>query len=285
MNKRIIAQIVTVLVIALAVFVIVRNYQNNQNQYKTTAGISDNSNIQNPSANDSANDHKISAKTDLYEITAIYPTEILDKNNVMATFVQDAVNKKKEEWKTGGEAYNQMLAFKKEFPDSPEMQYQLDIQYTKYVSKKFGAVSYVFTLYELTGGAHGNTAIVTFAFNGDGPVAIDSLIDFNNNKDIALSRLTKIKLMSTLGDYANEDMVDSGLGLAYLKADGITLDKKKCSCDGFFFGSNFQNFVIKDSGITFIMSQYQVAPYVAGMPEVTFSLSELQKYLVVGAFQ
>lgn len=74
----------------------------------------------------------------------------------------------------------------------------------------------------------------------------------------------------------NEQMLPEGLGLAYIKADG-SFDKTKS--DGFDFISNFENFVILDEGIKFIFSQYQVAPYAAGMPEVVVGWDELKPYL------
>jgi hypothetical protein len=40
--------------------------------------------------------------------------------------------------------------------------------------------------------------------------------------------------------------------------------------------------VILDEGISFIFGQYDVAPYVAGMPEVTLSWAELKQFLRLG---
>lgn len=42
---------------------------------------------------------------------------------------------------------------------------------------------------------------------------------------------------------------------------------------------NFKNFALKEGGITFFFSSYQVAPYYAGPQEVTIPYSELKEYI------
>ena len=161
------------------------------------------------------------------------------------------------------------------------MEYTLVISYTSTSSPRLGTVTYTLEAYEFTGGAHGNTDIYTYTFTDDGKMlASDSLLKLaENNNDITLSRLMADKLRVSLGEYGDTDMLTNGLGLAYLKVDGKTLDLEKCSCDGFFFGSNFIHFTVTDSGMIFTMGLYQVAPYVVGMPEVFFSWEELTPYL------
>ena len=224
----------------------------------------------------------ITDMNEFYDISAELPTEPWDKGGVMASYVNSVVDKAKSDWKIGGEAYKSEMQLTKDFVDKTPMKYELSIDYEKYTSKKLGTVTYVFTTYEFTGGAHGNTDVNTFTFNQGGQMSIDNVLALaDNNNDIELSRAMLAKLPSILGDYADKQMMEDGLGISYLKSDGITLDKQKCNCDGFFFGSNFQKFVMLDSGIKFIMGQYQVAPYVAGMPEVKFSWAELAKYLKI----
>lgn len=219
---------------------------------------------------------------EFYDISAEIPTEPWDKGGVMASYVNSVVDKAKSDWKIGGEAYKTEMQITKDFTDRTPMKYELNVDYEKYASKKLGTVTYVLTAYEFTGGAHGSAEVNAFTFNQYGQVPIDNVLSLaDNNNDIELSRAMLAKLPAILGDYADKQMMEDGLGISYLKSDGVTLDKQKCNCDGFFFGSNFQKFVILDSGIKFIMGQYQVAPYVAGMPEVKFSWAELAKYLKI----
>jgi len=222
---------------------------------------------------------KIEDLNDFYTISALYPNEILDKNKVIEAFVKNEVNQKKEEWKIGGEVYNEEQKTSKEFPDRPKMKYEFNLSYKKYESSNLGTVSYVFTIYEYTGGANGNIRVNTFTFNNDGQVLIDNILNFtDNNNDIALTKILAEKAMSNKDDSFIKDMLYTGLGLDYLKSDGITIDKKKCDCDGFFFPSNFQNFFIKDKGITFIFNKYQISAGVAGTPEISMDWDSLSPY-------
>ena len=223
---------------------------------------------------------KIEDKNDFYDISIVYPVEFFDKNNAVENFVEYKVNEKKEEWKVGGKAYIEEKQIEKDFPDRPKMVYQYQMMYKKYTSQKMGTVSYVMTTYEFTGGANGNTTITTFTFTKDGLLSVDTILDFNNNKDITLSTVLANAIIKRDGDQAAPDMVKEGLGIAYLKSDGKTLDKEKCHCDGFFFPSNFQNYVVEDDGLRFIFNKYQVAPGSAGTPDILLDWNTLKPYLL-----
>jgi hypothetical protein len=223
---------------------------------------------------------KIEDKNDFYDISVTYPVDSRDKESAVEKFVTYKIDEKKSQWKIGGEAYLEEKKIESDFPDRPKMQYQYSITYKKYESKKFNTVSYLFTVYEFTGGANGNITVNTFTFDGKGAVTIDSVLDFNDGKDIVLSRVLAETLIKSEGENASKDMVNDGLGLSYLKADGKTFDAQKCGCDGFFFGSNFQNFVIEDEGLRFIFNKYQVAPGASGLPEVVLPWNALKTFIV-----
>lgn len=234
----------------------------------------------------------IDTENSFYKIHAAYPYEPLDKDHLMRDYVEYAVGEKIEEWKVGGTLYNSEQEINQDFPNRTPTQYELNTTYKKYISEKQNTVTYVFTTYEFTGGAHGNSAVSTFTFGLDDrkktdkgevsvgkPISIQDILSFENGNDITLSQMLAKKLPAVLGDYAQEEMIENGLGLTYLKADGKTFDAEKCHCDGFFFGSNLQNFILADDGLVIILGQYQVAPYVSGMPEVKFSWKELEPFL------
>lgn len=227
-------------------------------------------------------DKKIKDINDFYSITAVYPNDGMDKDKKMEQFVAYKVAQMKEEWKVGGKAYAEEMHVAKDFPDRPKMKYEYDISYKKYESKVKGTVSYVFSIYEFTGGANGNITVTTFTFDKNGVVAIDAMLNLaQNDNDIALSRVLAETALTNTESFVDKTMLYEGLGLSYLKADGKTLDKVKCHCDGFFFGSNFQNFIVKDEGITFVFNKYQVAPGSSGLPEVTLSWDTLKSYMSV----
>lgn len=215
---------------------------------------------------------------EFYDIKAEYPVEKMDKKQEMKEFVEYVVKQKQTDWKIGGEVYTAEQKIAKDFPDRPKMQYQLNISYSYSNSNKFNTITYVFSSYEYTGGAHGGTGLATYTFNKNGRIMIEDILNMEGSNDIEVTKLIAKKLETVLGENSNKETINEGLGLAYLKPD-YTLDKTKCNCDGFFFGSNLQNFVITDLGIKFIFGQYQVAPYAVGMPEVLMTYDELKSYL------
>lgn len=223
---------------------------------------------------------EIKESNGFYNIEAKYFIDNKDKNNDVKSFVDYVVNQRKEEWKIGGEIHNAEQDLVKKFPDRPKMEYQLFISYSTSTSSKLNTRTYVYSVYEYTGGAHGGTNIATFTFSDKGRVNIEDYLNFENNKDIEIVRILARKLEEVLGDNSDKDTIYEGLGLSYLNKDN-TLNKEKCNCDGFFFPSNLQNFVVLDEGVKFIMRQYQVAPYSAGMPEALLTWEELKLYLKV----
>lgn len=221
----------------------------------------------------------VNEQTDFYSIKAEYPQDKMDKDEVMKQLVGYLVNQKKEEWKIGGEVYNTEQKIAKDFPDRPKMKYELNISYFATTSKKFSSNSYVFSVYEFTGGAHGNIALATYNFTKNGQVKIEDMLNFDQDKYVSLARILRSKLITILGANSSENMINEGLGFQYMKPDG-SFDKSKCKCDGYFFPSNVQNFTISDNGLRFIFSQYQVAPYVVGTPEVLLTWDELRDLLL-----
>ncbi|MDT4861954.1 hypothetical protein FQZ97_965830 [compost metagenome] len=217
--------------------------------------------------------------TSFYTISVEYPEENRDKEQVMKTFVLDQYQSKKEEWKAGGSVYEEERKISRAFPDRVDVRYSYDMGFERFSADSLKTVSYLFTTYEYTGGANGNVRVNTYSFNGDNHrVVIEDILDFSGNGDIKLSKLLAGKALSDTTLFF-KDFVESGLGLSYLKADGVTLDKAKCQCDGYFFGSNFQNFVVKDRGITFYFDKYVIAPGAAGITHISLSWEDLRPYL------
>lgn len=220
-------------------------------------------------------------KNDFYEIVAKYPSDPLDKEKDIETFVLYKVKEKQNEWKVGGELYNAEQEIAKDFPDRQKIVYSYNISYERHESKDKGTVSYVFITYEYSGGAHGVSVINTFTFDSNGKLDIQEVLDLmSGDNAIKLSRVLANNLKAKGDDTIVEDMMMQGLGLAYLKSDGVTFDKIKCACDGFNFASNFENFYITNAGITFMFSQYQVAPGAAGIISITLDWNTLSPYLI-----
>jgi hypothetical protein len=223
-------------------------------------------------------DEAIEASTDFYSISAKYPVDPRDMKSEMRTYVEYAVNEMREAWRDGGEVEQSERELSRMYPDRPAPHYELAIGYSVRESPKLDTRTYVFEHYQFTGGAHGNTTLATFTFGKNGKIAIEDILDFDNGNDILLTKELARTLSKTLATSTTLDAIYDGLGLSYLNADG-SFSPEKCQCDGFFFPSNFQNMIVTDTGLTFVMGQYQVAPYVVGMPEASFTWSELASYL------
>ncbi len=209
---------------------------------------------------------KIEESNEFYDIKVKYPKDYRDKKNIIEEKIISIVKQKQEEWKIGGELYNQEKDLSLKYTDRPIVKYELNIQYDKSFSEKNNVAGYIFKIYEFTGGAHGNTSITTYAFDENNLLSIDKYININEGSNaIKLTKILREKLKKNLGEYVNTEMLDQGLGLSMSNYD---------------YKTNFKNFIITDDGIRFLFEQYQVAPYSAGMQDVLLTWKELDEYLI-----
>lgn len=199
----------------------------------------------------------IGRSTEKYEISAVYPVDTRDTNSAMATFVNQSVRTSEKDW-SGADAV------------FPGMKNTLDISYDTMKSAELGTVSYIFRIYEFTGGAHGNTALRIFTFNEQGGEVVPANIlreGFQSDKEF-ISTLIRPRLIEALGIAEDQDsqlMMDQGLCLS--------ADSTEC------FGPVVNNIIPTDSGLNIIFDTYQVAPYVVGQPTITIPWTDLVNYL------
>jgi hypothetical protein len=114
-------------------------------------------------------------------------------------------------------------------------------------------VTYIVLAYTFTGGAHGNTTVATFTYDKAGKlVTLDDFFSAPYLEKVA--SLSRTYFYNTLGDYMNPEMVDPGTTATT---------------------TNFSTWYLTDQNITFIFGQYQVGPYVIGMPEFPIAKSAL----------
>lgn len=222
-----------------------------------------------------------SEQNNFYEIEAKYPLDPRDTEKDVEVFVLYNIKERQTDWKVGGELYNEEQELTKRFPERAKIKYTFDLSYETKNSATKGTTTYILTSYQYTGGAHGSSVVNTFTFNDKGILHIEDILDLaSGNNAVSLSKILAKRILATNKDATTEDMVLEGTGVAFLKADGVTLDKEKCNCDGFNFASNFQNFYITDEGITFLFSQYQVAPGAAGTVKTSLDWATLKPFLV-----
>ncbi|MFZ3043992.1 MAG: RsiV family protein [Minisyncoccia bacterium] len=121
-------------------------------------------------------------------------------------------------------------------------------------------VSYIFTTYEDTLGAHGNTFFHTFTFDTStgAPLALVDLFTPGSDYLGALSSISRAKLPSVIGSSADMTFI----------TPGTTPEAK-----------NFQNFFFDDQRLVILFAPYAVAPYSSGPQTLPIPVNELSNIL------
>lgn len=124
-------------------------------------------------------------------------------------------------------------------------------------------ISYVETVYEFTGGAHGATNNITHVFGKN-----------NGKQVVSLTDIYSDSIYQVLSDYARKELP------AQLAKKSINV---KDTEDMFLDGTepikeNWQSFYFKGESLVIIFGQYQIGPYVIGIHELEIPLKNLTKY-------
>jgi hypothetical protein len=199
-----------------------------------------------------------------YLIKVNYPAEPQDKEEVMKKWVDLKLSDKKFEWKN---------------LTTPRNEYQ--INYSVVQSDSSQTVSYLMNEYENTGGASGNQKVTSFSFRNNQLMDIQGILNFSNGNDLQLTKLLAAKAASDTNTFSAA-MLNESFGLNFLNKDGLTLDTAKCKCNGFFFGSNLQCYVIRNEGIGFVFGKYVVGPGSSQTPEILLDWKTLAPFIQTG---
>lgn len=121
-------------------------------------------------------------------------------------------------------------------------------------------VSYIYTEYLDTLGAHGNTFFKTFTFDTatGNLLALSDLFQSGSDYLGALSSAARTYLTENIGQNSTAQMID----------DGTTPDPK-----------NFQNWFLDNRDLVLLYAPYDVAPYAAGPQTVRLPLASLSGIL------
>jgi len=196
-----------------------------------------------------------------YDIAANYATSTPLSGNantaaiaLMQSFVADTIAQFKADGKFGSLTSEDitMMGFDKGRKET------LNIVYL--ISSLPRTVSYIFTIYEDTLGAHGNTSFHTFTFDTASGVPLSLADLFLPGTDYLgkLSALARERLPGVIGQYGDAAMIASG-----------TAPEDK----------NFENFFFDGNNLIILFSPYQVAAYAAGPQTLRIPLSELSTIL------
>lgn len=148
-----------------------------------------------------------------------------------------------------------IMQFKKGAQGAPN-QTGLSLDLVYLIGSSPRTVSYIYTIYEDTGGAHGMTYFKTFVFDTKTGTHL-SLVDLfapGSTYLQTLSSLARAKLPGVIGQYADPQMIQNG----------TTPDEK-----------NFENFFIDNHNIDFLFPPYQVAAYAQGPVTLQIPMAEL----------
>ncbi|MHB8914116.1 MAG: RsiV family protein [Minisyncoccota bacterium] len=173
---------------------------------------------------------------------------------LMKKFVGDTV----AQFKTDGNFANLTPADIKTMGLSQSHKETLEIKYL--IASSPRTVSYIFTTYADTLGAHGNTFFRTFTFNTSTGAELSLADIFTAGSDYlaALSSISRAKLPAIIGDPAETGFI----------AAGTTPEAK-----------NFENFFLDNGYLVVLFPPYQVAPYTAGPQTLRIPLSEVSSIL------
>lgn len=133
-----------------------------------------------------------------------------------------------------------------------------DLQIDTAVATTSQTVSYIVSLYEYTGGAHGTSAIRTFTYNKDGKFVSEKDVFGENNWRPVVSELTYQYLKEKLKENTTDDVLKEGTAP---------------------IGDNLSVWYLKGDDVVFVFGQYQIGAYALGIQEVPISREKLTEVL------
>lgn len=206
-----------------------------------------------------------SEHTKYYDITASYPTSTpllksagasadTTARSLMLGFVRDTI----QTFKTNGNFDNLTSADIKELGFDQGRKETLQITYRTVSS--LHTISYIFTIYQDTLGAHGNTFFRTGTFNTSNgvPLALADIFSPGATYLDTLSSMSRAKLPRIIGQGADMTFIKNG-----------TEPKAE----------NFQSFSLDNKELVILFDPYAVGPYSAGSQTLRIPLSELSSIL------
>lgn len=196
-----------------------------------------------------------------YDITASYATSTLlaePSNTAAIALMQNFVGDTITQFETDGDFANLTPEDVKTMGLGPNRKETLNIIYL--IASSPHTVSYIFTIYEDTLGAHGNTFFKTFTFDTTtgAPLALADIFSPGADYLGTLSSLARTKLPAVIGQGADTTFINPG-----------TTPEDK----------NFANFFFDNKNLVILFAPYAVAPYSAGAQTLYIPTSELSSVL------
>jgi len=196
-----------------------------------------------------------------YDITADYATTtplMGSASDTAVSFMEQFVSDTITQFKTDGNFANltpediKMLGFDQGRKET------LNIVYLVATTKQ--TVSYIFTIYEDTLGAHGNTFFHTFTFDTKTGVLLSL-------KDLFISGANYLNVLSTMSQAKLPGVIGGAVDVSFIQ-EGTTPEEK-----------SFEKFFLGDTDFVILFEPYAVAPYSAGPQTLRIPISELSNIL------
>ncbi len=211
---------------------------------------------------------KISEDATYYTVDAAYPPETPLKARLGAQADQAAVALMKAyvegqiaEFKKNGN-FDNLSHDDVQMMQLDQRKYAIGIEYDIFTSAR--TVSYVYQIYEDTGGAHPNTFFHTFTFDLQTGTALSTADLFDTGAPYAqtLSSLSRAKLPAIIAEREN-------VAPSELEQDSMMLDGTKPEA------ASFENFYFDGANLVLVFPPYQVGPYVLGRVDLPLKTSEV----------
>lgn len=200
-----------------------------------------------------------------YDIEVTYPAETALKASLGADADQEAVSAMEDFVEDSVSQFKKQGNFDNLTPEdiqimglSEDRKESITIAYEEIMGEN--TVSYVYTLFVDTLGAHPNTFYRTFTFDlaTGSELSITSLFVPRSDYLRRLSAISQFELAKSLGEFADIEYIAQGTGPEPL---------------------NYQSFAVKGNELVLLFPPYQVAPYAAGSQEVSIPLEQLKDIL------
>jgi len=189
-------------------------------------------------------------ETDFYTITVTQPTDASRKfpelfavtQNAISLFEQSHSNLTSDELERFG----------------PDAIITYDLQIDTKIATTSDTVSYVVSLYEYTGGAHGITAVKAFTYDKRNRFIDENTLFKDTDWRSVVSAYAYAYLKQKLGDQTTDEMLKEGTSPE---------------------GNNLDVWYLRGTDVVFVFGQYQIGPYVLGIQEVPIPKEELESVI------
>lgn len=189
-------------------------------------------------------------ETDFYTISVTQPKDAEKNFPELFAVTKKAINEFEKQYGNFNEEDIEKL-------NLGEKTYDLQIDTTVATSSK--TVSYIVSMYQYTGGAHGSTVVKAFTYNKDSHFVGERELFGENNWRPMVSDLAYQYLKEKLKENTTDEVLKEGTTPT---------------------GENLSVWYLKGEDVVFVFGQYQIGPYVLGIQEVPIPREKLQSVLI-----